>query len=178
MDNRLLADTDGGRYVADFVGRVREVCAAEAEQELRLRGRPVDAPTCLRIARGKTGPLFAFVGSVCGGEDPPLRRALEQAGYALGAAYQLADDLIDCMGDHRAAVKTLGTDRARRKFTLAGEGAKSVRDTIAELCGKALGGLDRWPDAAAGVGRFIEVDLRPLIGREIEVLGSAVRCAR
>ncbi len=117
----LLTGTDGGRLVRPFLAKLRETCAAEAEQELRLRGREVGRDVCLRIARGKTGPLFAFVGLAAGGADAALSAALEEAGYRVGTAYQLADDLLDVEGCEEAAGKTLGTDVARRKFTLAQE---------------------------------------------------------
>ena len=45
--------------------------------------------------------------------------AYREAGYAIGTAYQLADDLLDETGSESAIGKTLGTDRSRNKFTLA-----------------------------------------------------------
>ena len=38
----LLLDTEDGRYVGAFVAKVREVCTAEAEHEIKLRGEQVD----------------------------------------------------------------------------------------------------------------------------------------
>ena len=113
----LLLDTEGGRHVAPFVAKIREVCAAEAEQELLFRGQQPEVETCLRLARGKTGALFAFVAGVCGGDDEPLASALEEAGYKLGTAYQLADDLLDVIGSEELTGKTLGTDARREKRT-------------------------------------------------------------
>ena len=52
--------------------------------------------------------------------DTKSRPALAtRLGYRIGTAYQIADDLLDAVGDERVAAKTLGTDMRRRKFTLA-----------------------------------------------------------
>ena len=164
----LLLQTAGGRYVKSFVAKVREMCAAEAEQEIRWRGRCPDESTCLRLARQKTGPLFAFVARACAGDDGRLAAALEEAGYCLGAAYQLADDLIDVLGREDVAGKTLGTDRERGKFTLAHaseDGPDVVRRHVSALCNAALEGLDSWPQARGALRRFFVSDLGPVFRR-------------
>lgn len=120
------------------------------------------------LARAKTGPLFAFVGYVCGSDDRQLSLALAEAGYLVGTAYQLADDLLDVIGDARVAGKTLGTDSRRRKFTLAAtarHGQKGARERITELCGLALEHLDSWPCAQTAVDAFFVRDLQPVLDR-------------
>jgi geranylgeranyl pyrophosphate synthase len=164
----LLLDTEGGRHVRPFVAKVSEVCLGEAEQEFVLRGRQWDEETCLRIARAKTGPLFAFGAGVSGGADRDLCRALEEAGYRIGTAYQLADDLLDVLGREDVAGKTLGTDGARGKFTLAHaskEGRRSIAGHIARQCGSGLDCLARWPAARDTLAGFIACDLLPLFCR-------------
>ena len=144
----LLAETEGGRRLPSFVSKFREVCIAEAEQELEARGRPLDERTCLDIARRKTGPLFAFVCGACGGEDEAFSSALEEAGYRIGTAYQLADDWVDVVGDERITGKTLGTDAQRAKFTLAQTstgGQSTLHAQIARLCHSALECLEACP---------------------------------
>ncbi|MDP6439180.1 MAG: polyprenyl synthetase family protein [Candidatus Brocadiia bacterium] len=162
----LLLELEGGAYVRAFVSKVREMCAAEARQELtRGREKPPEAE-CLRLARAKTGALFAFLGRVCGGEEETLRSALEEAGYRVGTAYQLADDLLDVFGSEEVAAKTLGTDARRRKFTLASAAdERVVRGHITRLCGSALERLGPWPWARSGLERFFTVDLRPVFER-------------
>jgi len=175
----LLLSVKGGRYLAPFVSKLREVCATEAEQELLLRGQRLDDATCLRIARGKTGPLFAFLGLISSAHDPALARALEEAGYRIGAAYQLADDLLDCVGSAAVAGKTLGTDCSRRKFTLAQEperGAGQLRDYISELSRSAVRLLSPWPAAMTGLERFLESDLRPVWANQLGDLDLGLRC--
>lgn len=160
----LLARVEGGRYVEIFVDKVREVCRSEAEQELLCRGTPLDAATCLRLARGKTGPLFGFVGRVCGGENPTLALVLEEVGYRIGTAYQIADDLLDIIGEESVAGKTLGTDMTRGKFTLAvarqGHSPDTLRPLVSNLCVSALRHVEPWPEAHEAVLTFLRHDLQ------------------
>ena len=46
---------------------MHETCTAEISQELVLRGKTLEESDCLRVARGKTGPLFAFCAALCSG---------------------------------------------------------------------------------------------------------------
>ena len=162
----LLMNTDGGRYVHSFVRKVKEVCLAEAEQELVLRGRRLEEQTCLRLARGKTGPLFAFVGQVCGGDDEELSAAIEEAGYRIGTAYQLGDDLLDVVGEERVAAKTLGTDQRRRKLTLpqlSAQGPVRTREQIDRLCRCSVDCVSGWPGVRTGIEEFWGCDLQPIL---------------
>ena len=164
----LLFDTEAGRYSGAFIAKVKEVCSAEADQELLFRGKQLDEATCLRLARGKTGPLFAFVAYVCGGDDEGLSVALEEAGYRIGTAYQFADDLIDVIGDDDVAGKTLGTDAKRRKFTLpqaSAEGRRSAQAHIRGLCTSAVDRLNEWPSAGKALEQFLLHDLRSVFDR-------------
>jgi len=164
----LILETRDGRYVRPFIAKVREVCSAEAEQELALRGRRVDEDTCTRIARGKAGPLFAFVAYVCGGDDEALSAALEEAGYRVGASYQLADDLLDIVGAEGTAGKTLHTDVARRKFTLpqmSEDGRRSAEERVADLCVSARERLSGWPQVQAALADFLRLDLQPAVAK-------------
>ncbi len=168
----LVTDVEGGRLMPVFVAKVREVIRTEVEQELLLRGRRVDEDECIRVARGKTGPLFALVAQVCGGEEAGLSEALEEAGYRIGTAYQLADDLLDVAGDEDVAGKTLGTDSMRRKFTLplsAAGGGRVARRHVAELCESALTCLDAYPAARRALAEFLARDLQPVLDRHLDV---------
>jgi heptaprenyl diphosphate synthase len=173
---RLLTDSAARALLVPFLDKVREVCLAEAEQELELRGEQCDEATCVRIARGKTGPLFAFVAQACAGKDQALADALEEAGYRIGTAYQLADDLLDEIGSEPKTGKTLGTDRLRRKYTLAqGEGmAERVTLHIQDLCDSAVRLLMRWPKPHAGLLQYLEQIFYPCCGlAELQETGQS-----
>jgi len=169
----IIADTSGGRYLALFLAKARETCAAEIEHEIALRGTQLGVETCVRLARGKTGPLFSFVGRVCGGDDDKLAAALEEAGYRVGTAYQLADDLIDAVGSQAQAGKTLGTDTARGKYTLAQggvRGAAFARECAVRELREAVRCVERWPGVRTGLESFLEEGIRSaLTGAGIRV---------
>lgn len=167
---RLILEVEGGRHTGALVSSIREVCAAEAEQELHLRGQHLDLRACLRIARGKTGPLFAFAARVSADGDAELRAALEEAGYLVGTAYQLADDLLDVVGREPKAGKTLGLDAAQRKFTLAlasDGGPAAAKREVARLCCEALGRLGPWSWAREALEGYLVDDLGPVLKEQM-----------
>ncbi len=170
----ILIEMDSDQYLAAFVAKVKQVVQAEAAQELLWRGKCVDEDTCLQLARDKTGPLFAFTAMVCGGQDEALCAALEETGYRIGTAYQLADDLLDEVGDEAAAGKTLGTDRSRSKGTLPQAGRAGRRITfefIQDLCRSAIQCVENCPEVRDAVAEFIACDFEPVISRHLK--GSA-----
>ncbi len=160
----LIQKAEEGCYTTDFTKKVREVCLAEIEQELVLRGKKPNEDTCIKLARQKTGPLFALAGKVCGGENKDLSSALEESGYRIGTSYQLADDLLDIVGNEKDCGKTLGRDMKRGKFTLPRyvDSPQTVLNKISEISDSALDCLAQWPDIRKGLWFFIEHDLRPL----------------
>ncbi len=159
---------EGGELgkVSSFVGKVREVCAKEVVHELVYHGREIDAKSCINIARGKTGPLFAFVSEACGGTDAQKSVAFAEIGYRLGTAYQLADDLMDVMGEEELTGKTLGTDMKRRKFTLAQGKQFSeafILKQINELCISSMELLWPWPEYLPKLESYILKELLPFL---------------
>jgi len=163
----LLKD-DNMPYAGIFVEKVREVCLAEIEQEIELRTRRIDHDCYIQIVRSKTGPLFAFLGYVCGCDDYELSIALEEAGYLTGTAYQIADDLIDVVGSEPAAGKTLGTDELRKKFTIA-QGPQDdypvASHSIESLVYSAVSLLTKWPNHQKALFDFFITDLQPILDK-------------
>jgi len=162
----MVLATGDADDAAAFMGAVSEVVAAEAQQELICRGKPLTVETCLRLARGKTGPLFAFAAGVCVHRSSALHGAITEAGYRIGTAYQVADDLLDVVGDEAAAGKTLGSDTRRAKFTLpTGPVAarRMARAEVGRLCRSACDQLTPWPQWRRGVEAFIGSDLQPAL---------------
>ena len=69
-------------------------------------------------------------------------------GRAVGAAFQVADDLLDAEGDAAALGKRAGKDAARNKATLvAALGLEGARRELARLVDEANAAID-----AAGLG--------------------------
>jgi geranylgeranyl pyrophosphate synthase len=130
--------------VIDLTG---EVCIAEVQQELVLRGGESDWETCISLARRKTGALFA-ISAYAAGTDAAMALALKEAGYLIGTAYQLCDDMLDVGGDEELARKSLGSDSARRKTTaasVAGADRDAALTIIAGLVEDAARQLAPWP---------------------------------
>jgi geranylgeranyl pyrophosphate synthase len=90
-----------------------ELIAGQA-RDLALVGAPSLA-ALQAIHRGKTGALFAAaaeLGAIAGGADVAARASLRRYGFAVGVAFQFADDRDD--GDHPEVV-------ARARATVAAE---------------------------------------------------------
>lgn len=162
----LLLETQNHSLLVAFMGKVTQVCLTEAQQELVYRGRQVDEETCLVLARGKTGALFAFAAEACAPMGSDEAVAFGHAGYCLGTAYQLADDLLDVVGNEKQVGKTLGTDGQRNKFTLPQiepDGAELSIRHVRRLCGEAAAVVDAWPTARQAVEDFLARDFGPVL---------------
>ncbi len=174
----IVMDVEDGRYLPGFIDKVKQVVQSEAQQELLWRGKQVDIETCLHLARGKTGPLFAFAAAASGGEDQGLCELLEEVGYRIGTAYQLADDLIDIIGTERTVGKTLGTDMIRGKFTLpqiGDTGKRVAQENIGDLCNSGTELLSDYPKARKALGEFLQHDLHPVLEKTLGIeMGIAI----
>jgi octaprenyl-diphosphate synthase len=77
--------------------------------------------TYLQVVRGKTAALFSAatqVGGIISTADEEICQALYDYGDALGIAFQIADDLLDVVGDAKSIGKNVGDDFRERKLTL------------------------------------------------------------
>jgi farnesyl diphosphate synthase len=111
----------------------------------------------------KTGALLLFAveaGARIGGADAKQKAALSRYGAALGAAFQVADDILDFEGDEQALGKRAGKDADRNKATLVAalgiEEARKRRDALAEEAIQALadGGFGDKGAVLAEAARF------------------------
>jgi geranylgeranyl diphosphate synthase type I len=165
----LMIQSDNGLNLASFLSKVRQMVEGEIRHEFHGRGQSLNEAECLRMARDKTGPLFAFAAEVCGGADMSRRQALTEAGYLIGAAYQLADDLIDIIGLEDKAGKTLGTDAARGKFTMPQAGLNGPAQTtklIGDMLSAAIEEVRADIAACQGLQAFIRQDLVPVFASQ------------
>jgi len=101
-----------------------------------------------------------------------LADLLEEAGFMIGTAYQLADDILDVYGEESESGKTLGTDATARKVTAVSAWlGDTSRDPVAEigsLCERSVAVLDEYPEVACAWRRYLDNDLRPAIDRHVE----------
>jgi farnesyl diphosphate synthase len=113
---------------------------------------PHEADTVIRIQAMKTGALLHYAvlaGALMGGAPAPARSAMSRYGHAVGAAFQVADDILDVEADTAALGKKAGKDADRNKATLVAaiglEAARKRRDRLAE---EAIAALDAIPHEA------------------------------
>jgi len=169
----LLENSEGKVYFPAFLNKIKEMVETESYQELLLRGKQMDETTSLRVARGKTGSLFAFLGHVCGDGDAGLSKTLEETGYLIGTTYQLADDIFDVTSNDEAAGKTLGTDNKRGKLTLPQAGSDGIKSTITlikEQYFLANEILAPYPEKQNALKLFISEDIHPILKQhEIQI---------
>jgi farnesyl diphosphate synthase len=109
----------------------------------------------------KTGALLTFAveaGAIIGRASDRERQLLVRYGTALGAAFQIGDDILDVEASEAALGKATGKDAAKGKATLIGalglERAKAERDKLAAQALEALAGFDPRADWLRATARF------------------------
>ena len=97
------------------------VCEGELMQ-LRYRSRyDLSEEIYLDIISRKTASLMAsccYLGAQAADADENTCDSLEKYGHKMGTAFQIADDILDLIGDEQTAGKTLGSDLIKEKMTL------------------------------------------------------------
>ncbi|WP_395665911.1 polyprenyl synthetase family protein [Methylocella sp.] len=134
---------------AGFGGMIGgQVLDLEAEQSTA----PHEAEAVIRLQSMKTGALLhvaVMAGAVMGRATLAAREALSTYGAALGAAFQVADDILDVEADEVALGKRAGKDAGRNKATLvAALGLEAARERRDRLAAEAVAALDRFPQGA------------------------------
>jgi farnesyl diphosphate synthase len=106
---------------------------------------PLTQQEILTLQAMKTGALLRFAvdsGAILAQSEAAQAAALSRYGAALGAAFQVADDILDASGDTAALGKRAGKDAERGKATLVGllglDGAIKRRDQLVEEAVAAL----------------------------------------
>jgi len=101
----------------------------------------------------KTGALITascVAGSLLAGAEPPFARRARDYGINVGAAFQIADDILDVVGDTKTLGKPAGSDERQGKTTypslLGLEKSRELAHSRAEQAVTALVGL-KGPEA-------------------------------
>jgi geranylgeranyl diphosphate synthase type II len=121
----------------------------EGEQRTRS-GEPVTLAQLQVIHRLKTGALLRAaleMGAIAGNADPDQRRALREAGEALGLAFQIQDDILDATATEAEMGKRVGKDEGRGKITYPLLlGLTGARQALQEATERALCLLQSLPN--------------------------------
>ena len=107
---------------------------------------PLSTAEVARLQGMKTGALIRFsveAGARLAGASGEAFAALSSYGAAIGAAFQVADDLLDAEGDTATLGKRAGKDAGRGKGTLvAALGLEGARRELAALVAKAKAAVE------------------------------------
>lgn len=167
---QLLIEIQRPDLLTEIIEMSAQVCHSEIEQELLLRGAPSTWAACEKIARCKTGALFAFAAMTATTDAPGQMDALREAGFILGTAYQLADDILDASGNEILSGKTLGQDHARGKTTAITATKNAPMDPAAyifTLLEKSAQQLSEWPQLHDAWEEFSTQTIRPILDQFI-----------
>jgi len=106
----------------------------------------LDEADVRRLQMMKTGAILTFsveAGAILGKADTAVRRSLVEYGRALGAAFQVADDILDRESSAEALGKRTGKDQEKGKATLVDLlGMDGARRECRELVERAEAALD------------------------------------
>jgi farnesyl diphosphate synthase len=120
--------------------------------DMLAEGQPLTAEQIIRLQALKTGRLIQFsaeAGAILGRAAPLQRHMLAAYGRDLGAAFQIADDLLDALGTTEETGKTAGKDAAAGKATLVAVlGPERARAQADMLAAQAAGHLDSFGERA------------------------------
>jgi len=125
----------------------RGMCAGQMLDMLaEAAAEPLEEAEIGRLQLLKTGKLIEFAaeaGAILGKAPGPLRLAFAAYGRDLGAAFQIADDLLDATASAEETGKRTGKDAAAGKATLIGLlGLARARAHAERLAAQAAGHLD------------------------------------
>jgi octaprenyl-diphosphate synthase len=116
-----LASTVDARACRLIGEATNRVCEGELQQVSERGNLLLTEEGYLEIIDGKTAELTACcckLGAVYSDADPATTDQLGRYGRYLGMAFQIADDLLDLVGDEATTGKSLGTDVEQQKLTL------------------------------------------------------------
>lgn len=144
----ILAEASGA---AGMIGGQMLDLAAEGRFEAQGR-KTLSQADIRQLQAMKTGALLraaVMMGATIGRADPAKAKALEAYGAALGACFQIADDILDVEADVAMLGKATAKDAAKGKATLVEvlglEAARAERD---HLAGAAIAALEAFgPEA-------------------------------
>jgi geranylgeranyl pyrophosphate synthase len=152
----VLAETGDERAVRTLADAA--LCLARGEAMQKLQTHDPDTPIAAYLERCslKTGKLIEAACLLASGGDP----ALGAYGAALGLAFQIADDILDCAGQTQETGKIPGTDLREGTPTMPLLDAAQRDDAVrAALAGGPLDGVLLRVAASGAIERSREAAL-------------------
>ncbi len=117
--------------------------------DMATEGQALEPDEVTRLQALKTGRLIQYsaeAGAILGRAAAPLRAQVAAYGRDLGAAFQIADDVLDAVGTTAGIGKTAGKDQAAGKATVVAllgvERARAQAAMLAEQATRHLAAFD------------------------------------
>ncbi len=162
--NALLAEL-GARSVAIHAATAERLVSGQLREVLGVEAGADPVAHYLSVIADKTGALIAAAcsfGAMHAGVSPEDEQRLTEFGEQIGIAFQIADDLLDVVGERDAIGKTPGTDLREGVATLPVLYARESRDPadrhLLELLSGELGNDERREEALRLLRQHVAVD--------------------
>ena len=118
---RVMVDTNCMDLIAAIARATERVSVGELRQIEETNNYALSEEEYLEIIADKTASLFNVsceTGPILLGRDKGMRERFADFGEKIGTAFQVADDLLDFVGDPEQTGKALGNDVLSGKVTL------------------------------------------------------------
>ena len=117
----LLAGDYPAEMLKNLSHSIMAICEGELSQFAHRYSDTLGLDQYLEIIAGKTAALFSmslFAGAYEAGANNQTQRALVQAGYCIGMAFQIIDDCLDYLGKDATIGKNVANDIKKGDITL------------------------------------------------------------
>jgi len=146
----LLVKAGVPDVMESFSVATERVSVGELNQAFYTGNFDITEDMYIRVIADKTASLFACsaeAGALCSGRDGNTRRLLRSYGENLGMAFQIADDLLDLIGETTKTGKTLGSDIREGWVTLPlihalRNGGSRYKEEFKQILGADVAGSD------------------------------------
>lgn len=168
---QMMVGLDSMRIMEVLAETTNTIAEGEVQQLLNMGDPDVDRQRYMQVIENKTAKLFeaaCMLGGIISGQPPEIENALAIYGNQLGAAFQIADDVLDYTGDAETMGKNAGDDLAEGKPTLP---LIIAREQCTDEERKLL-------DSAISDGGVEDIDPILTIIKKTDALSSAMDVAR
>ncbi len=144
-----------------LAGGARGMCGGQMI-DMVSEGQALTPPEVGRLQALKTGRLIQYsaeAGAILGRAAPQVRTQVAWYGRDLGAAFQIADDVLDAVGTTEGIGKTAGKDEAAGKATLVSllgvDRARSHAEILARQAAEHLDAFGPEADRLRALAQFV-----------------------
>jgi octaprenyl-diphosphate synthase len=118
---QMMVEAGDMRIMQVLADATNVIAEGEVLQLMNMHDASLDETAYLRVIRAKTAKLFeasARLAALLAGASPDMEARCAEYGQALGAAFQVVDDVLDYEGNASELGKNLGDDLREGKVTL------------------------------------------------------------